>query len=122
MAKLILLIDDSITILMSIQHTLENSGYKVSTAQDGDDGLNQISCGLRPDLIITDINMPRMSGIEFIQKARPLVKFIPILALTTHSQSASREEAKKYGATGWLVKPVGMEDLLKVVNQVLNDA
>jgi two-component system chemotaxis response regulator CheY len=96
----------------------------VVSASDGVKGLERLKAGPKPDLIITDINMPNMGGIEFIGKARtvPGFRFTPILVLTTESQQARRDEAKKAGATGWMVKPVGGADLLKVVKQVLPGA
>jgi two-component system chemotaxis response regulator CheY len=120
--KHIFLVDDSATMLMSLKGTLEISGFKVDTASDGEQALARIKEGLKPDLIITDINMPRMDGITLIQEARKLLRFTPILALTTESQQGKREDAKKNGATGWLVKPVGGADLLAVIRQVLPGA
>jgi len=66
--------------------------------------------------------MPNMNGLELIKNARTLLRFVPILALTTESQAAKRDEAKKMGATGWLVKPVAGPDLIKVIKQVLPGA
>jgi two-component system chemotaxis response regulator CheY len=117
--KKVFLVDDSATMLMSLKGTLEISGYQVDTASDGEAALGKLKGGLKPDLIITDINMPRLDGIGLIREARKLLRFTPILALTTESQQAKRDEAKKNGATGWLVKPVGGGDLLKVIKQVL---
>lgn len=122
MAKMIFIVDDSLTMLMSVKQTLEMSGYKVDTAKDGLEGLNKIRAGLKPDLIITDIHMPNMNGLEFIKSARDILRFTPILALTTESQTAKRDEAKQYGATGWLVKPVSGPDLVKVIKQVVPGA
>jgi two-component system chemotaxis response regulator CheY len=124
MAKTILIIDDSSTMLMSLKNSLEIAGFHVLTAKDGLLALNQLVVSQKPDLIITDINMPNMGGIEFIAKARALpgFRFTPILALTTESQQAKRDEAKKLGATGWLVKPVGGADLIKIIKQVLPGA
>lgn len=119
MSKSIFVIDDSVTMLMSVKQTLEMSGLKVDTAKDGLEALNKLKAGLKPDLIITDINMPNMNGIDFIKNARTLLRFTPILALTTESQTLKRDEAKKNGATGWLVKPISGPDLLKIVRQVL---
>ena len=120
--KSVFLVDDSATMLMSLKGTLEISGFKVDTANDGEAALTKLKGGLKPDLIITDINMPRLDGIGLIREARKLLRFTPILALTTESQQAKREEAKKIGATGWLVKPVGGADLVKVIKQVLPGA
>ncbi|MEK8033887.1 response regulator [Ideonella sp. DXS29W] len=119
MSKKILLVDDSATMLMSLSSTLQMSGFTVETATDGASALERLAAGLKPDLIITDINMPRMDGLELIREARRLVRFTPILALTTESQQNKRDEAKRNGATGWLVKPVGGNDLLKVIRQLL---
>ncbi len=117
--KQVFIVDDSSTMLMSLKSTLEISGFKVETASDGEQALGKIKAGLKPDLIITDINMPKMDGILLIKEARKILRFTPILALTTESQQGKREEAKKLGATGWLVKPVTGTELVKVVNQVV---
>ncbi|MDO9140914.1 MAG: response regulator [Methylobacter sp.] len=124
MAKTILIVDDSATMLMSVKSNLEIAGFTVETAEDGVKALTKLKGGVKPDLIITDINMPNMNGIELIQNTRALTgfRFMPILVLTTESQQARRDEAKKLGATGWLVKPVGGADLLKVIKQVLPGA
>ena len=120
--KHVFLVDDSATMLMSLKGTLEMSGFKVDTAGDGQAALDRLKTGLKPDLIITDLNMPRMDCIQLIREARKLLRFTPILALTTESQQGKRDEAKKNGATGWLVKPVGGSDLVKVIKQVLPGA
>jgi two-component system, chemotaxis family, chemotaxis protein CheY len=120
--KTILIVDDSATIVMSVKSSLELAGFKVQTASDGQMALDKLQAGLKPDLVITDINMPRMDGLELIAQARKLLRFTPILALTTESQQAKRDEAKRLGASGWLVKPVSGVDLVKVIRQVLPGA
>jgi two-component system chemotaxis response regulator CheY len=124
MAKTIMIVDDSSTMLMSLRNSLEIAGFAVLDANDGSVALKTLQGGAKPDLIITDINMPNMGGIEFISKARALpgLRFIPILALTTESQQDKRDEAKKLGATGWLLKPVSGTDLNKIIKQVLPGA
>ena len=122
MPKTILIVDDSTTMIMSLKTILEVNGFKVETANDGKVALDKIKGGLKPDLIITDINMPNMNGLDLIKNARQILRFTPILALTTESQQAKRDEAKKYGATGWIVKPVSGTDLIKVIKQVLPGA
>jgi len=117
--KTILLVDDSVTMLKSLQTSLEISGFRVETAADGAQGMKKLSSGLRPDLIITDINMPNMGGLEFIQQARRQLRFTPILALTTEGQREKRDEAKRLGATGWLLKPAKGSELLSVIHKVL---
>jgi two-component system chemotaxis response regulator CheY len=122
MAKKILIVDDSPVIIMSLKQTLEMASYEILTASDGAEALAAIKGGIKPDLIITDLNMPNMNGMDFIKNVRPLMRFIPILILTTESEAAKREEAKKLGATGWIVKPAQGQDLLAVVKQVLPGA
>lgn len=124
MSKTILVVDDAATMVMSLKTSLEIAGFKVETANDGVQAMDKLKGGIKPDLIITDINMPNMGGIEFIGKARALpgMRFVPILALTTESQQAKRDQAKKLGATGWLLKPTSGADLVKVIKQVLPGA
>ncbi|QHL89641.1 response regulator [Sphingomonas changnyeongensis] len=121
MPKTILIVDDSATMLMSVRATLEMNGYVVETAADGCKALSKLRSGLKADMIITDINMPHMGGMELIKQVRALpgYRFKPILTLTTESQAAKRDEARRLGATGWLVKPVPGPELLEVVRQVM---
>lgn len=119
MTKTVLLVDDSLTMLMSLRNALQIAGFAVETAADGGAALERLQTGFKPDLIITDINMPRLDGLGLIREARKLLRFTPILALTTESQQSKREEAKKGGATGWLVKPVGGTELVQVIRQIL---
>ncbi|CAM8662931.1 response regulator [Rhodoferax sp. TBRC 17660] len=124
MAKTILIVDDSLTMTMSVKSSLEMNGFVVQTASDGVQALTKLKGGLKPDLIITDINMPNMGGLELIRQVKilPGYRFIPILTLTTESDASKRDEGKKLGATGWLVKPVSGPDLVRVVKQVVPGA
>jgi two-component system chemotaxis response regulator CheY len=124
MSKTILLVDDSTTMVMSVKSTLEMNDFLVETAGDGLEALAKLKGGPKPDLIITDINMPNMGGLEFIKNVRALsgYNFTPILTLTTESDVEKRDEAKKLGATGWIVKPVAGPELIKVIKQVLPGA
>jgi two-component system, chemotaxis family, chemotaxis protein CheY len=124
MAKTILIVDDSATMLMSLNSILSMGGYQVETATNGQLALDKLQSGLKPDLIVTDINMPVMGGLEMIGKVRALpgCKFFPILTLTTESDTAKRDEGRRLGATGWLVKPIAGADLLKVIKQILPGA
>jgi two-component system chemotaxis response regulator CheY len=117
--KKILVVDDSATMLMSLKGSLEMSGFQVETANDARVALARIKSGLKPDLIISDLNMPHMDGIELVKETRKVLKFTPILMLSTEGQKARREQAKANGATGWLLKPIHGADLLKVVWQVV---
>jgi two-component system chemotaxis response regulator CheY len=124
MAKTILIVDDSATMLMSLKSSLSLGGYQVESAGNGQQALDKLKAGLKPALILTDINMPVMGGLEMIGKVRTLpgCRFFPILTLTTESQAAKRDEGRRLGATGWLVKPISGGDLLKVIKQLLPGA
>ncbi len=119
--KKILLVDDSATILMSMEGILKKAGYQTEKAKNGKEALEKLSKGFRPDLIISDLNMPIMDGMTFLKEVRkkPGFRFVPFLILTTESQQQKRMEAKRAGATGWLVKPVKPNDLLAVIKKVL---
>ena len=115
-----MIVDDSPTMLMSIESMLKKGGYSVQTAKDGQDALDRVKGGLRPDLIISDVNMPRLDGISMVGAVRKAgLRFTPILMLTTESEQTKRDQARRAGATGWLVKPVAPDALLGVVKQVL---
>jgi two-component system chemotaxis response regulator CheY len=111
-------------MVMSLKATLSMNGFEVETASNGQAALDKLKSGIKPNLILTDINMPVMGGLEFIANARALpgLKFIPILTLTTESEASKRDEGKRQGATGWLVKPVSGDDLIKVIKKVLPGA
>jgi two-component system chemotaxis response regulator CheY len=121
MTMTVMVVDDSVTMVMSLQTTLTMNGFKVETANNGRVALDKLKAGIKPNLILTDINMPVMGGMELIQEVRALpgFRFVPILTLTTESDMTKREESKRLGATGWLVKPVSGDDLIKVIKRVL---
>lgn len=119
--KNILLVDDSTTVLLSISSILARDGYGVDKAASAEEGMAKFKTGKKYDLLITDLNMPGMNGIDFIKEVRkmPACKFMPILFLTTESQQAKRTEAKAAGASGWLVKPTTADSLLNTVKLVV---
>ncbi len=119
--KTIMLVDDSATLLLSVSTILAKAGYQVEKASDAQQGLKKFATGLKVDLLITDLNMPGLNGIEFIREVRklPQYRFMPILFQTTESQQAKRLEAKAAGASGWLVKPVTATDLLNTIKLVM---
>ncbi len=118
--KRILAVDDSVSIRKSISFILSNEGYEVVEAEDGVDGLNKAK-GEKFELVITDINMPNMDGIQFIKELRQLpdYKFAAIIALTTENQQSKMMEGKEAGATGWIVKPFDSEKLVAVVKKII---
>lgn len=123
MSKKILVLDDSRTIRTSVKYTLKKNGYEILLAENGKEGLEVLeensSMSDRPKMIITDINMPKMDGIEFIKNVKKdrRFKFIPILVLTTESQAQMKNKGKKAGAAGWLVKPFSPKQLTGVVKK-----
>ncbi len=118
-AQHVLVVDDSKTMRHSVVMTLELAGYRVTSAADGHEALKHLRAGLRPDLLLTDIVMPGMGGLELIREARKLLRFTPIVALTTQSQRHMRDEGKAAGATAWLTKPTGGRELLNMVGRFI---
>lgn len=120
MSKTILTVDDSPSIRQMVSFTLKQAGFQVVEAEDGMQGL--ANAQKQPvDLVLTDLNMPNMNGLELIAKLRelPAFKFTPILMLTTESDDQKKMAGKQAGATGWIVKPFNPEQLLKVIERVL---
>lgn len=117
----ILLVDDSTTILLSISSILGKAGYAVEKAANAEEALKKFNAGIKLNLLITDLNMPGMNGIELIREVRklPAYKFLPILFLTTESQQAKKQEAKAAGASGWIVKPATADELLSTIKLVI---
>ncbi len=120
MKKNILIIDDSESIREVVSFTLENAGYQVFIGVDGLDALKFLD-GREIHLIITDLHMPNMNGIELIEKVRVIEQYkrIPILFLTTESQTSKKMEAKAAGATGWIIKPFVPAKLIAALKKVL---
>jgi two-component system chemotaxis response regulator CheY len=120
MAKIILTVDDSASARQLIAFTLEEAGFKTIQAEDGEQAL-QILSQNKIDAIITDLNMPKIDGIELIKKVRSLndYKFTPIIMLTTESQEEKKAQGKAAGATGWIVKPFKPEQLIAVIYKVV---
>lgn len=106
MRRTVLTVDDSRTMRDMLRLCLTHAGYAVTEAVDGEDGLAVLG-RMRPDAIISDINMPRLDGFGFIERVRAdhALRAIPILVLTTESDEAKKARARAAGATGWIVKP-----------------
>jgi len=120
MSKTILTADDSASMRQVVSQTLRNAGYQVVEAVDGRDALAKLSISA-PHMLITDLNMPNMDGIELIRQVRalPNCKYIPIVMLTTESQDARKQEGRVAGASGWIVKPFRPEQLVLVAKKLL---
>jgi two-component system chemotaxis response regulator CheY len=120
MSKTILTADDSTSMREMITFTLRNAGYDVVEAVDGQDALAKITTA-PPQMLITDLNMPNMDGIELIRRVRalPQCKYIPIVMLTTESQDTKKQAGREAGASGWIVKPFRSEQLVMVAKKLL---
>lgn len=120
MTRKIMTVDDSETIRQMLSFTLKKAGYEVIEAVNGVDALAKLKKE-KVEMLITDLNMPEMDGIELIREVRknPGNRFVPIIMLTTESQEQKKKAGKTAGASGWIVKPFKPEQLLRVVNMVL---
>jgi two-component system chemotaxis response regulator CheY len=118
MAKTFLVVDDSAAIRQLVLFTLKEAGFNVLVAANGTDAVAKLVAS-KIDMVITDINMPDMDGIELIRKVRcmPDYKFTPILILTTEAQEEKKKEGRRAGASGWIMKPFSSEQLLDVVKR-----
>ena len=119
-SRKILAVDDSVSIRKSISFILGQENFEVVEAENGADGLSKANAD-KFGLIITDINMPIMAGIQFIKELRNTAehKFTPIIVLTTENQESKMQEGKAAGATGWIVKPFSSEKLIAVVKKII---
>jgi two-component system chemotaxis response regulator CheY len=118
--KTILTVDDSATVRQMAGLVLRGAGYEVIEAIDGVDALSKMT-GQELNLILTDLNMPNMDGLELTRRVRtlPNYKFVPVVLLTTESQPEKKQEGKAAGATAWIVKPFNPDQLLAVVKRVI---
>ncbi|TWB70670.1 two-component system chemotaxis response regulator CheY [Nitrospirillum amazonense] len=120
MAKTVLSVDDSSSVRQMVKLTLSGAGYDVVQASDGAEGLAKAKDTV-VDLVVTDLNMPVMNGLDLIRALRqlPAYRGVPILFLTTESDAEMKQAAKAAGATGWITKPFQQEQLVAVVRKVL---
>jgi two-component system chemotaxis response regulator CheY len=119
MAKKILTVDDSRTMLETIRITLEKEGYDVDTASSGSEALGLLE-GNRYSVIFADYNMPEMDGITLTKKIRSTAshRMVPVIMVTTESKSDRKNEGRSAGVTGWMVKPFLPDQLISVVEKV----
>lgn len=118
--KNVLVVDDSLTVRQQVSQALVRGGFNVLEAGDGVEGLRQLD-SQKVALVICDVNMPRMNGLEMIEqvRTRPQLAGLPIVMLTSEGQPALIERAKRAGAKGWIVKPFKAELLLAAVNKLV---
>jgi two-component system chemotaxis response regulator CheY len=120
MTKAVLTVDDSPSIRQMVKLVLSQAGFEVHEAVDGIDGLEKAKAK-SVQMVVTDLNMPRMDGITMVRELRklPTYKGVPIILLTTESDESFKKQAKDAGATGWITKPFKQEQLIAVAQKVL---
>ncbi|MDO8465200.1 MAG: response regulator [Gallionella sp.] len=118
MSKTIMIVDDSASMRHVVDVALRSAGYEVIEACDGNDALSKLN-GRKVNLIISDVNMPNMDGITFVQTVRTLAehKFAPIIMLTSNFIKSTREQAREAGVKAWMVKPFDRSQLLDMVSR-----
>lgn len=117
----ILTVDDSASMRQMIKFTLENAGFDVFEASDGEEAYEWAKKNTTPDLILADVNMPNMDGITLLKNLRALKNYeqVPILMLTTDSSQDKKSQGKGSGATGWIVKPFNPDQLVNTIHKVI---
>lgn len=118
MSKKIMIVDDSRTIRQQVSFTLTKGGYQVIEAEDGQDGIAKLKANADVAMIISDVNMPNMNGIEMVEKIKADGLSVPIIMLTTEGAADLIQRAKNAGAKGWLVKPFKPEQLVAAVQKI----
>ncbi|MDD5240691.1 MAG: response regulator [Sulfuricella sp.] len=120
MAKSILIVDDSVTLRQVVSIALKGAGYDVIEACDGKDALGKLN-GQKIHLIVSDVNMPNMDGITFVQEAKklPAYKFTPVIMLTTEAGEDKKSAGQAAGAKAWVVKPFKPEQMLTAVSKLI---
>ena len=119
MAKTVMIVDDSASMREVVGIALRSAGYAVLEGKDGKDALSKLT-GQKVHLIISDVNMPNMDGIEFLKAVKQMgsYKFTPIIMLTTESAEAKKREGQAAGARAWVVKPFQPEQLVNAVQRL----
>lgn len=119
--KHILIVDDSKTVRNLVAFIMRREGFRVTMAEDGMDGLEKLFSNIGLDLIISDINMPRMDGYTFIKSVREQREFrdIPIIVLSTEGQEQDIQKGIGYGANLYMVKPAQPDKLVRNVRMLL---
>jgi two-component system chemotaxis response regulator CheY len=118
--SVVLAVDDSPALLALLVKCLRQTGHEVVSAKNGQEALERLQ-EHRPALVVTDLNMPIMSGLDFIEAARaaPEGQGIPILLLTSETASSLHDRARNVGATGWIPKPLDPPRLLALVADMI---
>lgn len=120
MLKTILVVDDSATVRQQVTMALKQAGFATLEAADGREGAAQIASNPQIAMVVCDVNMPNMNGLEMVEhvKALPENKALPILMLTTEGQPAMIKRAKEAGAVGWIIKPFDANQLVQTAQHL----
>lgn len=120
MPKTVLIVDDSASLRQVVSITLKGAGYDVMEGADGKDALSKLN-GQKVHLVVSDVNMPNMDGITFVQELKklPAYKFTPVIMLTTEAGEAKKVAGKAAGAKAWMVKPFNPAQLLTAVSKLI---
>jgi two-component system, chemotaxis family, chemotaxis protein CheY len=120
MAKTILVVDDSGTVRQQVSMALKQAGFAVVEAADGQEALAEIESNRGIDMVVCDVNMPVLNGLEMVEKVKrkPEHKALPILMLTTEGQPSLIRRAKEAGAVGWIVKPFDANQLVQTAKHL----
>ena len=120
MSKTVMVVDDSASVRQVVGLALRGAGYTVIEGADGQDALSKLK-GQKVHLIISDVNMPVMDGITFVQEVKklPMYKFTPIIMLTTESQESKKLQGQAAGAKAWVVKPFQPAQMLAAVSKLI---
>ncbi|MBN2680629.1 response regulator [Acidithiobacillus thiooxidans] len=121
MAKTVLVVDDSASLRQVVGIALKGAGYNVIEACDGVDGLAKLAAADKVHLIISDVNMPNMDGIQFVKtlKQKPEYKFTPVIMLTTEAEEEKKREGQAAGAKAWVIKPFQPQQMLAAVSKLI---
>lgn len=121
MSKTIMVVDDSMSVRRVVSTALTAVGFKVIQGRDGQHALDQLKNGIEVDLIVSDINMPRMNGLEFVKLAKmlPNCKYTPVIMLTTESGDDIKAKGRQLGVRAWLVKPFQGDQMLAAVKKLI---
>ena len=124
MSRTILIVDDSVSVRHSVSVVLKRAGFVMAEATDGEEGLAMVDSNRDLGMVICDINMPNMDGLEMVEKikSRPENKSLPILMLTTEGQMSMVKRAKQAGAVGWIVKPFDPNQLVQTVSKLTGES
>lgn len=119
MSKRVLIVDDSASARQVAGIAMTHAGYEVVEANDGADGISKLSGKL--DVIISDLNMPRMNGIEFLKavKAHPNYKFTPVIIISTEAGEGKKSQVRAAGAKAWITKPFQPQTLIDIVSKLV---